>query len=57
MAKAVTRHRGERILAINAALRRIETGDYSGCEGCGEAIDPRRLYVEPTFTHCVRCAA
>lgn len=56
MAQAAARHRAERILAINAALRRIETGDYGGCEGCGDAIDPRRLEVDPTFTRCVRCA-
>lgn len=41
---------------INAALRRIDEGEFGICEGCGESIPVGRLDADPTVTLCVGCA-
>jgi DnaK suppressor protein len=38
---------------INAALRRIDAGDYGYCAETGEPIGLRRLLARPTATLCV----
>ena len=45
------------IAAIDAALRRIATGEYGYCQRCGERIALARLLVIPTATACVDCSA
>ena len=55
MAQASERRRQQQLLRIEAALRRIETGEYGYCFVCGEEIDVRRLYVDPSITRCIRC--
>ena len=40
---------------VEAALSRIEDGDYGECLGCGEEIDPRRLEAHPEAAFCVEC--
>lgn len=40
---------------IDAALRRIEDGDYGVCEDCSDDIEFRRLLARPTATLCVSC--
>ena len=40
---------------INAALERLEGGEYGICEECGEAISPRRLDAIPWASLCVSC--
>lgn len=44
------------LVQIARALDRINNGLGDECEGCGEAIDPRRLQVLPYTTVCVSCA-
>lgn len=41
---------------IEQALKRLEKGEYGYCLECGEAIDPRRLAVDPAATRCIECA-
>ncbi len=41
--------------AIEAALGRIQTGDYGICECCGEPIRPKRLNAIPWAALCVPC--
>src|SRR5271165_624044 len=41
---------------VEAAIRRIEDGDYGRCEKCGEAIPKNRLDAIPYAADCVRCA-
>ncbi|GMG81867.1 TraR/DksA C4-type zinc finger protein [Paralimibaculum aggregatum] len=41
---------------IEAALGRIEAGEYGYCVNCGEAIAPGRLEAVPHAARCVRCA-
>jgi RNA polymerase-binding transcription factor len=40
---------------INAALDRLDAGDYGVCLNCGEPINPRRLLAIPWAAHCIRC--
>lgn len=40
---------------LNAALERIEEGDYGYCVSCGEQIKKERLEEVPHTTHCVAC--
>jgi len=49
---------GRRHLAeIDAAVRRLEAGDYGICETCGRAIEPGRLEARPAARTCVACAS
>ncbi|HUP93848.1 MAG TPA: TraR/DksA family transcriptional regulator [Burkholderiales bacterium] len=45
----------EELQEIDAALRRMDDGDYGDCEECGGEIDFRRLEVQPTASRCVPC--
>ena len=56
MSKATGRRRRQHILAINASLERIRTGEYGDCFECGEIINPRRLEARPNATLCIHCA-
>ncbi|AMV71153.1 hypothetical protein JCM30471_29910 [Desulfuromonas carbonis] len=40
---------------IDAALERIESGDYGICLRCEEEIAPRRLDVRPFSRYCIEC--
>jgi len=44
------------LVAIRAALGRIETGRFGVCDACAEEIDRRRLEVLPAAALCVDCA-
>ena len=41
------------LLAVNAALERLNNGTYGKCAQCGREIDPRRLEVLPYATLCI----
>ncbi len=56
MAKAVETRRRGRLTLIDAALRRLEEGDYGTCTECGEDIPARRLAIDPTIARCIDCA-
>jgi len=45
----------QRIRDIEAALERIDKGEYGTCTNCGEAIAPRRLEVRPFSRYCIDC--
>ena len=42
---------------VEAAIHRMEDGDYGWCEGCGEEIQKSRLDAIPYAAGCVRCAS
>ena len=46
----------EQLVAIDAALGRLEAGRYGGCERCGQPIGADRLAARPTALTCIRCA-
>lgn len=56
MALHVARRRDVRLALVNAALKRIDKGTYGFCVECEEAIDARRLHVDPTVLRCITCA-
>ncbi len=56
MALETSRRRQLRLVRVEGALRRVESGDYGDCFMCGEAIDLRRLEADPTQTRCIKCA-
>jgi len=51
------RLRRQKLLQIEAALRRVEDEDFGFCLECDEAIAPARLEVDPTVRLCIGCAA
>lgn len=57
MALETQRRRQQQRQLIDAALRRIEAGDFGDCLACGEPIDPRRLEVDPAQSLCFTCAS
>ncbi len=56
MAQAVEARRRGRLQRIEAALARIEDGEYGACVACGEDIPAKRLAIDPTVGRCVDCA-
>lgn len=56
MSKETGRRRREKLLQIEAALRRIENDEYGYCQQCGEEIASARLSVDPTVLFCISCA-
>ena len=56
MAKASVRRRTLALARIDAALKRIDDGEYGECLHCGEWIAPARLRVDPAATLCIQCA-
>lgn len=56
MAKAGSSRRVAERTRLNAALRRIDEGEYGYCEDCGDPIAPARLDLDPAATRCITCA-
>lgn len=56
MAKAQCARRAQRLKLIEAALGRMEGGEYGICVECGDDIPVKRLEVDPAFSRCVDCA-
>lgn len=57
MAKAGESRAREELQRIDAALKRLENGDFGYCMDCDEPIAAARLQANPTATLCVTCAA
>jgi DnaK suppressor protein len=56
MALETDRRRQVELRLIEAALGRIESGDYGFCLSCGEEIAAKRLELDPTASLCIDCA-
>ena len=56
MELATEDRRQHRLVALTAALKRIETGDYGYCVKCDEEIPTGRLKFDPAVTLCIECA-
>jgi DnaK suppressor protein len=50
------RRRRQHLMEIDAALERIETGDFGECFECGELIHSGRIEASPVATLCIGCA-
>jgi DnaK suppressor protein len=56
MAKANAARAKQTLQRIDAALERIEQGDYGWCLECDEPIAAGRLEVNPAVALCIACA-
>ncbi|MFP6745200.1 MAG: TraR/DksA C4-type zinc finger protein [Alphaproteobacteria bacterium] len=56
MAVESERRRGVEITRIDAALARIEGGDYGYCLVCEDDIEAKRLEFDPATPVCITCA-
>jgi len=56
MAVAQQRRRQAERAAIDAALGRIDTGEFGYCLKCGEEIAPARIEHNPAASSCIQCA-
>jgi len=57
MAQASDERRAHTLRRIEAALKRIEDGEYGTCLECDEPINPKRLEFDPTVVLCIDCAS
>lgn len=55
LAVALAERESAELLAIDAALQRIQDGSYGLCLDCGVAIPTARLHANPTALRCVAC--
>ena len=56
MAQATERQRAGELARIEAALKRLDEGDYGFCLDCGEDIADKRLEIDPAASLCIKCA-
>jgi len=56
MELATEERRQQRLAALAAALRRVDSGDYGYCLKCDDKIAAGRLAVDPAVTLCIDCA-
>ncbi len=47
----------QEVAQIDAALERMDAGEYGVCRDCGQEIDPRRLDALPYALLCTECAS
>ncbi len=56
MAKAQENRRTARLQMIEAALKRIDEGEFGFCVECDNEIPDARLAVDPAAPRCIKCA-
>jgi DnaK suppressor protein len=56
MAQETERRRRNELTRIEAALLRVESGDYGYCVNCDEEISSQRLKLDPSAPLCIDCA-
>lgn len=56
MAQATIERRRVEVAQIDAALGRMEDGEYGYCVACGDEIAAKRLELNPAIARCVDCA-
>ena len=53
MAEETRRRRQREVQLIEAALRRVDEGEYGYCINCGEPIEEQRLSLDPATPFCI----
>ena len=56
MALETERRRRREIQKIEAAIGRLDSGDFGYCVSCGEEIETARLKTDPSIPICFSCA-
>ena len=57
MSAAVRKRRADSLRRVEAALARLDEGEYGYCIRCGEEIDVKRLEIDPATPQCHDCAS
>lgn len=57
MSLAAQGRRTVELARIEAALQRVEEGEYGYCLNCGEMISSERLEIDLSAEYCVVCAS
>jgi DnaK suppressor protein len=57
MAVETGRRRRIRLRQVEAALERLEQGEFGYCQECGEDISDGRLEIDPAALLCIACAS
>lgn len=55
MATAQNRRRHGRKAQINAAIARMDSGEFGACLDCGDEIEAKRLALDPCVLKCRDC--
>ena len=53
MAAETQRRRHRQVLLLDAALQRLDDGEYGYCVSCGEEIGANRLALDPATPFCI----
>ena len=53
MAAETQRRRQRDVHLLDAALKRLDEGEYGYCVNCGEAIGTERLVLDPATPFCI----
>ncbi|MBL70355.1 MAG: molecular chaperone DnaK [Rhodobiaceae bacterium] len=53
MAAETQRRRHRQVLLLDAALQRLDDGEYGHCVNCGEEIEANRLALDPATPFCI----
>ena len=56
MALETNRRRDNELVRIEAALARVDSGDYGFCVSCDEPISETRLMLDPSIPICLTCS-
>ena len=56
MNKAIAERRRNRLARIEAALARLNEGEFGFCLKCGNEIAEKRLLLDPAVAVCVNCS-
>lgn len=57
LAQETVRRRKNELSRIDAALTRVDAGNYGYCVNCDEEISVKRLAVDPSTPLCIDCAS
>ncbi len=55
MNNAIAERRRATLMRIEAALARLEDGEFGYCTICGDEIAEKRLELDPTVSACTSC--
>ena len=56
MNNAIAARRRKKLLAIEAALIRLQEEEFGYCVKCGDEIALKRLELDPTVATCAKCS-
>ena len=57
LAQETVRRRKNELSRIEAALVRVDSGDFGYCVNCDEEISEKRLSLDPSTPLCIDCAS